>query len=97
MQEKEATGVVTRKGQVTIPVHIRRVLGIKPNDRVAFREEDGKVYLAPVKETLESTFGAVAPLRRPEDWQARRDEAIEDHVAQTLREMASSREDDPET
>ena len=90
MHDKETTGVVTQKGQVTIPASIRRALGVKPNDRVAFHEEEGRVYLTLVKETLESAYGAVTPLRRPEDFQALRDQAMEDHAASTLQEMASA-------
>lgn len=36
---------VTRKGQVTIPIKIRRLLGIEPHDRVTFHVEHDKVYL----------------------------------------------------
>ncbi len=36
---------VTSKGQVTIPVRIRRKLGIRPNTRVDFVEKDGDVVL----------------------------------------------------
>jgi AbrB family looped-hinge helix DNA binding protein len=36
---------VTRKGQVTIPLPIRKALGIKEGDILAVWEEDGKVIL----------------------------------------------------
>ncbi len=36
---------VTSKGQVTIPVEIRRKLGIKTGDKVLFMEESGRVYM----------------------------------------------------
>jgi len=36
---------VTRKGQVTIPLPIRKALGIKEGDILAVREEDGKIIL----------------------------------------------------
>ena len=36
---------VTSKGQVTIPVEIRRKLGIKNGDKVVFIEESGRVYM----------------------------------------------------
>ena len=36
------TSLVTRKGQVTIPIALRRELGIREGDRVEFvRQEDG--------------------------------------------------------
>jgi len=36
---------VTTKGQVTIPQHIREILGITPATEVDFVEEKGRVYL----------------------------------------------------
>lgn len=36
---------VTSKGQVTIPVEIRRKLGIKNGDKVLFIEDGGWVYM----------------------------------------------------
>lgn len=36
---------ITSKGQITIPVDIRRKLGVKEGDKVLFVEEAGKVYI----------------------------------------------------
>jgi antitoxin PrlF len=36
---------ITSKGQITIPVEIRRKLGVKEGDKVLFVEEAGKIYL----------------------------------------------------
>lgn len=36
---------VTSKGQVTIPVEIRRKLGIKNGDKVLFVEDSGRIYM----------------------------------------------------
>ncbi len=36
---------VTTKGQVTIPVHIRKFLGITPQSEVDFRIDDDQVIL----------------------------------------------------
>ena len=36
---------VTSKGQITIPIDIRRKLGIKEGDKVLFLEEGGRVFL----------------------------------------------------
>jgi AbrB family looped-hinge helix DNA binding protein len=41
------SGLVTIKGQVLIPKHIREKYNIKPNSQVVFEEEDGKVILRP--------------------------------------------------
>ena len=37
---------VTSKGQITIPVEIRKQLNLKPGDKVIFMEENGKITLA---------------------------------------------------
>ena len=37
---------MTVKGQVTIPLAIRKVLGLRPGSEVDFEEEDGRVYVA---------------------------------------------------
>lgn len=36
---------VTSKGQVTIPVEIRRKLGLKNGDKVLFLEDSGRIYM----------------------------------------------------
>jgi antitoxin PrlF len=36
---------ITSKGQITIPVDIRRKLGVKQGDKVLFIEEAGKIYI----------------------------------------------------
>ena len=43
----ERSTTITKKGQVTIPVEIRRALGVGPHDRVAFVVEDNEVHLKP--------------------------------------------------
>jgi AbrB family looped-hinge helix DNA binding protein len=37
--------VVTRKGQVTIPVKLRRKFGIEKNSKVKITEENGKIVI----------------------------------------------------
>lgn len=36
---------VTSKGQITIPVEIRRKLGIKDGDKVLFMENGSRIYM----------------------------------------------------
>lgn len=36
---------VTSKGQITIPIDIRRKLGLKDGDKVLFVEEDGRIMM----------------------------------------------------
>ena len=36
---------ITAKGQITIPIEIRKKLGIKNGDKILFVEESGRVYM----------------------------------------------------
>jgi AbrB family looped-hinge helix DNA binding protein len=43
-----ATAALTSKGQITIPVEVRKRLGLKPGDRIGFIEnENGEFVLKP--------------------------------------------------
>jgi len=44
---------VTQKGQVTIPVAMRRKLGLKTNGRVRFELKKQKIVLEPVLDLLD--------------------------------------------
>lgn len=85
---EEYQGTLTSKGQVTLPLEIRRLLGLKPHDKVVFRVSDGKVELQPVTMTLEQTFGAVTPINRPENFKELRDQAIEERVEAFMDKMS---------
>ncbi len=56
MNEK---GIVSEKGQVTIPKRLRDRMGIKPGQVLAFREERGKLVAtkAAVEDPLASVYG----------------------------------------
>ncbi len=78
MQEFETT--VTEKGQITIPKEIRRIMGLRPQDRVSFELEGEYVKIRRVSSKLEKGFGAVTARKKPEDYQELR-KAFEDGVA----------------
>ncbi len=71
MQEFEAT--LTEKGQVTIPVEIRRLIGLRPKDKVRFEVEGNIVTIKHASSKLSQGFGAVPPLHKPEDFQRLRE------------------------
>ncbi len=52
---------ITIKGQVTIPASIRKKLGLRRGDYVAFREEGGKIYIQSVQNKVEAAFGLITP------------------------------------
>lgn len=82
---KELLTTITQRGQVTIPAEVRRVLGVKPRDKVAFQIEDGQVRLAPAKFSLETAYGSVSPVHKPEDFKEMARQAKEEHVRRALR------------
>ncbi len=65
---------VTSKGQVTIPIEIRRRLGLEQGDTVDFVVEDGVTYLQPARagdNPFESYVGALGTLQSADearDW-----------------------------
>jgi antitoxin PrlF len=78
---------VSPKGQITIPLEIRKRFGIKPRDKVAFEIEGDSVKIAPVSFTLETAFGSVTPINRPEDFKELARQAKEEHANEVVREM----------
>jgi len=52
--EREHRAKITSKGQVTIPVHVRRSLGLNPGDVLVIRESAAGYTLA--KEATRSKF-----------------------------------------
>lgn len=89
---KASLTVVTRKGQITLPVEIRQSLGIKEGDKIAVSlttnpdGQEDQMVLKPVSSVAEMTYGAVAPFasdKEPVDYkEARR--AFEEGVAQEV-------------
>ena len=84
LTNQEYVKTITTKGQVTIPVEIRRLLGVKANDQIRFRIIEGKVEIEPVSMTLEETFASVTPMQRPENFGELRAIAREEHIHRVL-------------
>jgi AbrB family looped-hinge helix DNA binding protein len=45
---------ITSKGQITVPVAIRRTLGVKPGDKIRFEQQEGGIRV--VRDTGENPF-----------------------------------------
>ncbi len=84
---KEILTTITRGGQVTVPAEVRRLLGAKAGDKLAFRIEGDEIRLAPATMTLESAYRSVKPLANPEDFDRIEEIAKEEHVARVLAKM----------
>ncbi len=87
---KEFTTTLTQRSQVTVPAEVRRVLGLKPRDRVTFAISDGEVRLKPVTYSLESAYGSVRPSREPEDFDELSRAARDAKAEHTLRKMGEA-------
>lgn len=55
------TSTLTAKGQVTIPAGVRKRLGLRPGDRVAFILDGDEVRLARRENRIEAAFGICKP------------------------------------
>lgn len=84
---KEILATITQRGQITVPAEVRRLLGAKTGDKLAFQIEGTEVRLAPAAMTLESAFGSVKPLTHPEEFARIEEIAKAEHVARTLAKM----------
>ena len=56
---REIVTTMTQRGQVTVPAEVRRLLGLKPYDKVGFTIVEGEVKVAPAKHTLASVYGSL--------------------------------------
>jgi AbrB family looped-hinge helix DNA binding protein len=87
---KEIVSSITSKGQITIPVEVRRHLGVGTTDKVSFViEDDGKVELRPTRYTVASLRGIVPPLpgRETIDFEDQIEEALEARVDDIVRRL----------
>ena len=75
-------GVITRKGQVTLPADIRRALKLQEGDTVAFRLEDGEVRVRPARVTLADGFQSIPALAVPK---------TEEEIAAIVRDERAAR------
>ncbi|RIK45219.1 MAG: AbrB/MazE/SpoVT family DNA-binding domain-containing protein [Chloroflexi bacterium] len=80
---------MTRRGQITIPDEVRRLLRLKPHDKVAFTIENGEVRLVPVAFTLETAFGSVPPLRTGDDIEEQIRNAKDERAGRVLQAVST--------
>lgn len=69
---------LTQKGQVTIPVEIRRFLGLSPSDQVAFLKREKEVIVKPAVDFL-SLKGSIKTRKKYSDQKA--DKTLEKFIA----------------
>jgi AbrB family looped-hinge helix DNA binding protein len=69
---------VGRRGQVTVPKEIQRLLKIQEGDRLAFIQRGDEVILRPLSRTLKDMRGSV-PVSNPQDFDAIRRQVLATH------------------
>ena len=57
-------GTVSTQGRVTIPEEVRRLLDIKPQDKVVFRVTEDTIELSGKLPSLEELAGSLSPLQQ---------------------------------
>ena len=86
---KELLATMTKRGQVTVPAEVRRLLGLKPYQKVAFTIEDNQVSLRPARFTLESAYQSVPPLKQPLSDEEMSRIAKEERAERAMRKLAA--------
>jgi AbrB family looped-hinge helix DNA binding protein len=61
--------IITQKGQTTIPKEIRKLLNLKPNDKIFYIIEGRKVVLKPLHGDILELRGSVPSQTRPADFE----------------------------
>jgi AbrB family looped-hinge helix DNA binding protein len=64
---------LTSKSQATIPERVRRKLGVKPGDSVAFKLKSGQVYLQKAR-AIDRIFANAVEDTLQDEWQSPHDE-----------------------
>lgn len=83
---KEFESSVSPKGQITLPLEVRRSWGIKAKDRVTIQVDDQRVTIAPARSSVDESFGAIPPLGRRLSDNEMTEIAAEEHAQEAARE-----------
>lgn len=81
---------ITAKGQITIPIHIRKRLNLKDGDKVIFIEENGRVVMenstkVALREVQDAFYGEAQRLG------LKTEDDVDDMVKQVRKEMWEER------
>ena len=87
---REHIATISKRGQVTIPAEVQRLLDLRPGDKVRFVVQNDHVELAPAEFTAESVYGSARLLPGVEvddDFKRQIAEAKEERVERMMREL----------
>lgn len=85
ISHQKLVSTISTKGQITVPVKIRRHLGIGIHDHIAFIvEKNGDVKVSHVKyPTIQSVAGKAGSLKKPLSYKRMKEIAYNDRFSQT--------------
>ncbi len=86
---EQFTTTMTQRGQVTLPARVRRILGIKPREKVTFQIDGDDVRIVPTRFSVESVRGSVPALDKPRTLEDIFDIAGEEHARHVIDEMGA--------
>ena len=88
---KEFESSLSPKGQITLPLEVRRRWGLKPKDRIAIHVDEDQVTIAPAQSPLDEMYQSVPALSPPRTWREVTDIAAEEHAQEAAREGLADR------
>jgi AbrB family looped-hinge helix DNA binding protein len=85
MTARDYESSLSPKGQITIPLEVRRRLGMNPRDRVVIHVEDDLITVAPAADSLETIYQSVPALPNRLTDEEMTEIAAEEHARRTAR------------
>ncbi len=89
MKDSLITSTITRKGQTTVPVSVRKVLGLSLHQRLAYRISGSRVTLEAVHSEINQLAGALAGPGNARDKAKNRQEIADSRATKYLRKGAA--------
>jgi antitoxin PrlF len=89
MVMSEFTATLSSKGQLTIPVEVRKQLGLESGDKVSLVVDGDWAKLQKVEHTVDSVWGSIPALPGVEtgDFDDLIEEVMEQHAAEFIERM----------
>ena len=76
---------IGKRGQITLPMALRRRYGLKEGHHLAVIEENDQVILRPINQTLLDVRGSVS-VSEPQDFDQIRSRVIREHAEQVAKD-----------
>jgi bifunctional DNA-binding transcriptional regulator/antitoxin component of YhaV-PrlF toxin-antitoxin module len=87
--KREFISTVQQRGQVTLPIQIRKMLGITPQTKIVFAIENNTVKVKATPLSLKDAFGYIK-INEPQDFDKQIRVAKEEHAEETLIKLHKS-------